>query len=373
MFDSSSATRPKLPRRDLVLIPLLSVLTCAALFAAAEVGAARYWVGGGSDARVVSDPVLGHRYKPNCTTRVKSTEGPWVTYSYNECGYRTDQGCGPRPAGVRRIDLMGSSVAQGYFVPYEGSIGATLQSNLSQRCHAPVQVENMASLGYEGDIIAAQMHEAEALKPDAIVFLVTPFDFDGSDKQDAAEAPAGQPELLRRVKNFISSSHAVQLAQHFVFADNARFGALYLAYGDRADFLRSPLTPAWRQRLARLDGLLGRMEAATAASGTPVVLAYVPSRAQAIYLSDKQRPPEIDPLAFGRAVGELAAAHGMTYADMSETLADVTDAGSLYYPVDGHIAAAGDVLVGRGIASRLTASVAPFQGCSGPTQARATP
>ncbi len=366
--------RWRLPRRDFVLIPLLSLLTCVALFVFAEVGTRIFWAESEIDACVVADPVLGHRFKPNCQSTVKSMEGPWVTNSYNECGYRTDQSCAPRQPGVLRVDLMGSSVAQGYLVPYQGTVGANLQASLTQQCHGPVQVENMAMIGYQGDVIVSQMGEAQALRPDAIVFLVTPWDFDNGDKlPTAATSPVAQPELLRRIKMFVSASRAVLVAQHFMFTDNQRYGSLYLTYGDRADFIRAPLSSAWRQRLARLDELLGQMQAKARKTGTPIVLTYVPSRVQAVYLSAKDHPPEVDPYVFGRAVGELAAAHGMAYADMSGTLAQVADAGSLYYPQDGHIAAVGQVIVGHAIADRILASVAPFQSCHEAVGAVATP
>ncbi len=365
-----SDRRWRLPRRDLALIPLLSLLTCLVLFAFAEIGTRVFWAESETDTCVIADPVLGHRFKPNCQSTVKSMEGPWVVNDYNECGYRTDQSCAPRPPGVRRVDLMGSSVAQGYLVPYQGTIGANLQATLTQQCHGPVQVENMGMIGYQGDIIASQMDEAQALKPDAIVFLVTPWDFDSGDKlPTAASPPVAQPELLRRIKMFVSASRAVLLAQHFLFVDNQRYGSLYLTYGDRADFIRAPLSPAWRQRLGRLDRLLGQIQAKAVKTGVRIVVAYVPSRVQAVYLSTKDRPPEVDPFVFGRAVGKLVAAHGMAYADMSDTLAHVTNAGSLYYPQDGHIAAMGQTIVGRAIADRVLASVAPFQSCHQPVGA----
>jgi hypothetical protein len=365
-----------LPRRDIILLPLISLLTCVALFALAELGARIGWPGDEVDACVIADPTLGHRFKPNCVSRVKSIEGPWVTNRYNACGYRTDQDCGPRPTGVRRVDLMGSSTSQGYLIPYESTIGATIERSLTAQCHQQVQLENLGMIGYQGELIATQMDEAMVLKPDAIVYLVTPFDFDETEKPNAAGQAQAKPEehveLLRRVHNFVSASRAIAVAQHFIFENSERFAALYLRYGDRADFLRPPFTPAWRERLAYLDGLLGRMEAKASASGVQLVLAYMPSRVQAIFLSSERWPPNVDPFAFGRALSKIATAHKVAYIDLSELFTHIPDAGSLFYPMDGHLTAEGQPLVGRAIAAEVIASAAPFHECTAPAPAALT-
>ncbi len=357
---------PTLPRRDLLLIPFLVVLTCIALFSLAEVAARVVWQSSEDDVCVKTDTALGHRFTPNCVSRVKAMEGPWVTNRYNACGYRTDQDCGPRQAGVRRVDLMGSSTAQGFLIPYEGTVAANLGSALSAHCHADVQLENMGMIGYQGEVIFRQLDEALALRPDAIVFLVTPFDFDPPDAAPAAAAaaPAPHPELLRQLRNMSGASRALAVAQHLVFTDNDRFSSLYLGYGDRADFLRPPFTPAWQKRLAYLGDLLGRMQTKARSAGVTLVLAYVPSRVQAIYLSRESRPAGVDPSAFGHAVGDIAKAHDVSYIDISDLFARTKDAGSLFYPQDGHLTAQGQPLVGRAIAAQVLSSTSSFQGCA---------
>ncbi len=371
----------RLPRRDLLLIPLLALLTCLALFGLAELGARVFWPSSEDDPCVMTDPSLGHRFRPHCVSRVKSMEGPWVTNRYNACGYRTDGGCGPRAPGVRRVDLLGSSTAQGYLIPYEGTVAASLARDLARQCRAAVELENMGMIGYQGEVIVRQLDEALALHPDAIVFLVTPFDFDPSapspgPAKPGAASPGAAPEhveLLRRLRNLASGSQALALAQHLMFTDNQRFASLYLGYGDRADFLRPPFSPAWRRRLAYLDGLLGRIKARLDPAGVKLVLAYVPSRVQAIYLAAGTRPAGIDPFAFGQALGAIARAHGAAYVDMSDSFARLPDPGSLFYPQDGHLTAAGQPLVGRAIARQIVASAAAFQGCARSDSALLTP
>ena len=362
--------RRRLPRRDLVLIPLLSVLTVVALMVMAEAAARMFWTESEVDACVIPDAALGHRFKPNCVSRVKSMEGPWVTNRYNACGYRTDQACGHREEGVRRVDLMGSSTAQGYLVPLEHTIGASMASALSMQCRAEVQVENMGGVGYDGEVIIRQLDEALALKPDAVVLVVTPFDFDlpPASPLAQAKAPEAPPqkhlELLRVVHNLVSDSWAGQVAQHLMFIDSNRFASLYLSYGDRADFIRPPFSTAWQQRLAYFGDVVGRMQARLGPAGVRLVVAYVPSRVQAIYLSETQRPNGVDPFAFGKAVGGVASSRGVGYVDLSTAFAGIPDAGAMFYPQNGHMTEQGQPLVGHAVATELLADAAPFRSCA---------
>src|SRR5579863_10473039 len=89
----------RLPRRDYILLPLLSFLTIVLMFAVSEIFTRLFWLQHKSFNCVIEDPVEGDRFKPNCTERSKLAEGPWVTYSYNDCGYRSITSCGPKPAG----------------------------------------------------------------------------------------------------------------------------------------------------------------------------------------------------------------------------------------------------------------------------------
>src|ERR1700728_1613113 len=77
---STTAPSPsRLPRRDLVILPLLSILTIALLLVGSEVAARRFFPESlGGDPCRVADATIGFKYRPNCTSRVKSAEGPWV-------------------------------------------------------------------------------------------------------------------------------------------------------------------------------------------------------------------------------------------------------------------------------------------------------
>jgi hypothetical protein len=353
-----------LPRRDFILLPLISLcsilVTCALIEITSRVG----WPQSETDVCFVTDPLLTHRYKPDCQSIIQSAESPVVINRYNACGYRTDQPCGPRGAATLRLDFMGSSVAQGFLVPYESTISTTLEKALADRCHRPVQVENMAMPGYQGEIIYDQMDEALRLQPDAVVFLVTPFDFDQRAKpvQPGVVTPPKR-EWLHDVTDVLNESRAFLVAKHFMFAnDPIRHAILTLNFGDNADYLRVPFTEAWRDRLSYFSDLIGRMKARL--GNVPLVVMFVPSNSQAMFLAAPASwPPGVDPHAFGHALDKVVTSHGVSFVDLSDTFSRIPSAGKLFYPQDGHLTADGHQIVGRDLADRMLADPALLPSC----------
>jgi hypothetical protein len=355
-----------LPRRDYIILPLLSALTILFMFAAAEVVSRITFVQHEADACMMPDKVLGTRFRPNCTSRVKAAEGPWVTNRYNECGYRTPEPCGPKPAGGVRIAVLGSSISQGYLVPYEQTFAARDATLLTQSCHKPVEFQNLASIGYIWNRLADRVGDAIALHPDAAVIVIVPFDLQQT-AVPAGDQPADRqgedPGALKRLEGLINNSRAVIVAQHFLFRQSDLYVKLYLNYGDRADFLRPPFPPAWQDRLKRFDQLMAEIADRFHAAGIPLILAYVPERAQAALLSAHQAPPGVDPYAFPRQIGDIARAHGIRFVDLSPTMSRMQDAADLYYPVDGHLAGRGDEVLADALARQLRETVPTLAEC----------
>jgi hypothetical protein len=362
----------RLPRRDLIILPLLCVLTILIMFGAAEAISRITFVQHEADSCMMSDPVLGTRFRPDCTSRVKAAEGPWVTNRYNGCGYRTPESCGPEPPGSVRIAVLGSSVAQGYLVPYRQTFAARDAAQLTQSCGKPVEFQNLASIGYVWDRLAVTVDPAIALHPQAAVIVVVPFDL-----QQTAEPPGdgpaqrgrADPGPLKRLDGLITSSRAVVAAQHFLFSRPDLYVQLYLHYGDRAGFLRPPFAPAWQNRLQRFDRLMADIAAKFHAAGIPLILAYVPERAQAALLSAHQSPPGVDPYAFPRQIGDIARRHGIRFVDLSAAMSSMPDAASLYYPVDGHLSGKGDKVLANLLAVELRQTVPALAPCRSDTLA----
>jgi len=89
-----------LARRDYVLLPAICVLTVVLMFVVSEMGTRLVWPAAreGKDCHR-EDAALGMVNVPNCTMRIKVPETSWITYHYNECGFRSTEACGPKRRG----------------------------------------------------------------------------------------------------------------------------------------------------------------------------------------------------------------------------------------------------------------------------------
>lgn len=374
----SSISEPSpLPRRDYILLPLLSFLTIVLMFAASEMFTRLFWVQHKSFNCVIEDPVEGDRFKPNCTERTKLVEGPWVTYSYNDCGYRSITSCGPKPAGAIRIAITGSSMSQALHVPYEDTFFDRASRELASRCGRPVDVQNLGVPGLSPIYAYRRIPEALSLQPDVILYLVTPFDLeqkilpgelaerDNPTRVSPTVAAKIAPNPLRDLEHLLIQSRTVLVAQHFIFQNRETFIRMFMVYGDRADFLRQPFTPAWQQRFADFDVILGSVAEKTRAAGVPLIIVPVPSRVEAALLSSPDLPPRVDPYAFGRAIQAIASKHGAGYLDLMKPISAIPDAENLYYTVDGHVRADGHKVIAEELVRKLLdGSVPAFSHCA---------
>lgn len=348
-----------------MLLPLLCLLTAVCMLGMAEAASRIAFAQHEKDACMVADPALGTRFKPDCVSHVKSAEGPWVTNSYNACGFRSPQPCGPTPPGAVRVAILGSSIAQGYLVPYHETFAARASEALTRTCGRPVQFQNLASIGYIWGRLAIRAHDALALKPAAAVIVVVPFDLQQSapSTNKAPAAKLNRQSPMKRIESVLKESRAVVAAQHYLFSRPQFYVPIYLHYGDRANFLRPPFSPLWEQRLHNFDSLMGQIAAEYHAAHIPLLLVFVPQRAQAALLAEHEYPPGINPYAFGDALGKIAASHGIDYLNLSANFAAIHKAASLYYPVDGHLDGAGDGVLAKDLVPALMHDVPALSTC----------
>jgi hypothetical protein len=377
----------KLSWRDAWLLPLISLSTVLCMLVLAEVGARTFWPAREQNSCVVHDhSILSFHYKPNCISRMKAAEGPWYTNTYNECGYRSSASCAPVAPGVRRIALIGASISEGYFVEYPHTVGAKLSDDLTAMCHAPVEVQNLAAKGYIGRRVVARMAEALRLHPQAVVYLHTPYEVElqldnpelsvPDDSRPAAApppAPAAKPKsaggegLRQRVSDIMRESRAVTVAQHFMFRDPSFYLPVYLTFGDKADFLRPPFTPPWRERLSRFERLIAALSAQAHAANTPLILVFVPHQAEVQMEASGYRSKGVDPQALSRAIEAIAQRHGATFMDSSTALEKQPDPADLFYRVDGHPSGKGQPVIARYIAEQIAGmGGGPFADCRVP-------
>lgn len=358
-----------LPSRDLWLIPLISLLTALAMLAGAEALARVVWPEQKFNACSGPSTTLPFRYRASCTSTMKTAEGPWYTNVYNECGYRSDASCGATPLGTRRIALIGSSLSEGYLVEYPNTIGARLASDLTTMCGRPVEVQNLAASGYTGRRVVTRMEEALTLHPSAVVYTQNAFDIElqlddasepitgvapSATAMPAPEKPApSSSKSAQRLRLLLQSSRAVLVAQHFLFSNPDIYLPIYLTYGDKADFLRTPFTPAWQERLRRFELLLRALKSRADQAQVPLVLAYVPHRAQLEIIKSQFQQPGLDPYQLNNALAAIAARNGVAFIDTTRSLTATHSHELLYYVVDGHPSGHGQPIIAQAIAGNL--------------------
>lgn len=368
----------RLARRDYLLLPAICVLTVLVMFLGAEAGARLVWSSGQTGQECHEpDPRLGMVNVPNCTMRVKSPETDWITYHYNDCGFRSTEACGPKPAGTRRVAILGSSFAEGTSVPYEMSFSALSAAQLTRLCHGPVEFQNLGVYELPLRKIVTRVGPALRVQPDAAILAIAPFDLEKLNQPDDAEvagirrvamtagSPAPRTDLLTRVKAVVRNSRAITVVEHFMFENPDIQIPMYLQYQDKANFLRPPFSPEWQQRLALADTLIGEAAARFHAAGVPLLLVAIPQRTQAELLATKVRPPGIDPMALQNALREIAQKHGVGFIDLSSEFRRIPHPGNLYFPVDNHLNEDGSQAVARSIVTSLsTSGIAAFDGCA---------
>jgi len=369
--------------RDAWLLPLISLLTVVALLIAAETAAQLFWPEQKDNSCSVHDGTLmNFHIRPNCVSRMKAAEGPWYTNRYNECGYRSMDSCDPVPRGVRRIAIIGASISGGHLVEYDHTIATSMGAELTLMCRAPVQIQTLAVAGYTGRENIIRMAEALRLHPQAVVFAQTPVDIENqldeplppvtADTPASTPGPALRPNrnarlgLGEQLSNVFRESRAVVVAQHFMFSDPTVYIPLFLASGDKADFLRPPLSARWLARLQRFDELIDNLTSQARRAGVPFVIVFVPQQAEIEMEAGAPKPAGVDPLAFPKALKAIALRHGAVFVDASTALRAHPDPASLYYRVDGHPSGLGQPLIGREVAHRIADLPAgQFSDCRG--------
>ena len=204
-------------------------------------------------------------------------------------------------------------MSQALHVPYEQAFFYRTSSQLSRSCDHPVDVQDLGVPGSSPIFAYRRAQEALSLNPDVVLFLVVPYDL---NRHDVPVELADHGNPTKGVEHLLIHSRAVLIAQHFMFLNKEAFVRAYLLYGDKADYLRQPITPAWQQRFADIDLIIGELADTLRATRVPLIVIPVPSRAEAALLSSSQLPPRVDPFAFGREIEGIAAKHGAGYLDL---------------------------------------------------------
>jgi hypothetical protein len=367
----------KLPRRDWILLPVICLLTVLTMLAASEALARMIWPEQ-VDVCLVPSSYWGYRFRPNCKSRAKVAEGPWVDNQYNECGYRTPESCGPKPGGAIRVAVLGASAAYGYMVPYGDSFPALTAEALTRQCKRPVQFQELGVEGTHPVNTYRRMAEALGLKPDLFLLALNASDVYEIDHNDvvhrndppgvgsAAQPPAPEGWIARHVVAEITDLRSIKMLRHFMQKDPTIYLNLLLLHDDSVNYLRPPFSPQWQQRFSDLDVLVGDMSGKANAASVPMEIFIVATAAQAALVNTDPRPG-IDPHAFQRRVAEIGSKYGVPVISSLQDFAGHRDVMNLFYSYDGHAGPPGHRILADQLDQGLLASGNPvFAGCTRP-------
>ena len=378
----------KLPRRDWTLLPMLGLLTICVMAVSTESIAGRMFsVGLGSRPPCIELPDYskGARVAPNTVCWGKLPESQITEYRFNSCGDRMDMDCGPKPPGVYRIVLTGTSTVLGRYVQREDTLAALLPAELSRLAGRKVEVYNKGMMWGFLNSVSLRADEVLTAKPDMVLWVLMPHDFETPafvsneaiwHQSAALPETAGKPGSLARIWYRIKvaySSDSIQdvaryrfrrtqastLLQHYLYESQSRYVNSFLMGGEYADFLRIQQSVDWQGKLRQFDSDMSNCAAQTSTVGVPLVVVLVPDRAQAAMISMGEWPVGYDPYKLDNELRSIVTSHGGTYIDILPGFRSIPNPEQYYYPVDGHPNANGHRIISGLLATALTGGAVP--------------
>jgi len=385
------ALEEKLPRRDWLLLPTLSLITICLLASCTEsIGRRMFPPSEGNIGRdcLIDDPSKGVRGVPNCVGWEKNPETPLIEYRFDGCGYRTGMDCGHKQPRVYRIVMTGSSIPMGYGVSREQSFAAILPAEISQQTGRKVEVYNESLVRNSANRVSLGFDQLLAAKPDLILWILSPLDVNGEpppvprqrvgnavgngasehynpetlltrvqDRMKEAVAKGSVSELLLDVWNQHSSS---VLIEHYLYESQSLYLKSSLGQGDDGNgYLKDEPSEKWRSLLRAFDGYAADIEARANAAGVPLVAVLLPLRAQAAMISVGSWPAGYDPYKLDGDVRSIITSHGGTYIDVMPTFRTIANPEQYYFPIDGHPDGQRHAIISGLLASALTDGAIP--------------
>jgi hypothetical protein len=380
----------KLPRRDWILLPAISLLTIFILVASTLSAAS--WLfptsaTGMEGCYVKNDPFGNARAIPNSVCSERTVEGKvLVEYKFNACGHRAGVACGPKTPGTYRIVMIGSSMAMGLFVPREKTFAALLPIELSKETGRKIEIYNEASGGkFRGGPFPVQtsdrdFHEVLSVDPDMILWIVTPADIENMSFADSvpvvpiapiADEPTTALEKLKvavtdgsigdKFRRRWDKTTASLVMKHFLYGNESQdqYVKSYLTNENDAGFLKTNPSAKWQHLLNTFQVYAASFEAQSKAAGVPFVAVMIPNRAQAAMISAGEWPAGYDPYKLDNEVRAIIVDHGGTYVDILPDFRKVAGPEQYYFPVDGHPDADGHKILSDFMAKELTNGAVP--------------
>ena len=384
--DLAIVPEAKLPRRDWILLPLLSFLTICLLAGSTECIARRMFSGSTTTINsclIVNDSPDGVRAIPNSMCLYKIPEGPPVEYSFNSSGYRASMDCSVKRPDTYRIVMVGSSLAMGWGVPREKTFGALLPAAISRETGRKVELCNQAMMYEIPRVVARRFHETLAAKPDLILWIVTYLDvehvasapvvrpvppepsvFMGKTRRRVKEALAEKSisgavsDLSSTARDLMDSSETKYLLRHFMYKSQSQYLKSHLEKTEGGIQWASP-SAEWQSRLLLFDIYAADIEARARASGVPLVAVLVPNRPQAAMISLDEWPAGYDPFRLDNELRSIVTRYGGIYIDILPEFRSIPNPEQYYFPVDGHPDSEGHAMIASFLAKELTGGAVP--------------
>ncbi len=373
-----------LMRADWILLPLLGALTIFLIAASTEFVAGRMFSTLDQSLTtciVFNDPSTGPRGIPNSTCAYKRAEHTLNEYKFNNCGHPMDTACGPKPPGVYRIVMLGSSYPFGLGVPRDQSFATLLPAQLSRKTGRRVELYNESMYCAASKSVALRFNEALAADPDMILWAMTGWDVKhaldfpcvNSQQSESAVVPektykrleeaigrGSIADVAQLVQDRLLDSKTGLLFQHFWYMSQSEYLKAYLSsIGDTATFLREEQDPEWQQRLQAVDVDVAGMEARAKAAHVPFVAVLLPNRAHAAMISMNHWPDGYNPYKFDDDLRAIITAHGGLYIDILPGFRTIANPEQYYFPVDDHPDARGHAIFAKLLTKALTSGAVP--------------
>jgi hypothetical protein len=378
----------KLPRRDWILLSLLSLLTICLTVTSWEWMARRIFP---QSALGIYDCILDGevpvrlRAIPNSVCWYNNHDTPITEYRMNRCGHRAGMECGTKSGGTYRIVMVGSSFAVGEGVPIENTVASLLPKDLSQRTGRRVDLYNEGMYMEHPYVIAQYLKEVMAEQPDMILWFLTPHDLTNSLKtgdtfDSSPRAPMGIlnrgwervkelfatesiPEAMASAWTLMlhkaGSSASALLLQHILWGNQIQYIESYLESGSDAGFLKNEPDATWQGYIKQFEIDEEAVKAQATAEGVPLVVVLVPNRAQAAMLSTGYSQNGFSPYTLDGKLRSMVERDGGIYIDILPHFRDIPHAGEYYFPVNGHPNVRGTAIIAEFLASELTHGAIP--------------
>jgi hypothetical protein len=392
--EPGAVKEPNLQRRDWLLLPALSLLTICFMAVSAEL--LSRWLYpvtqvGFQNCFATNDPTGDAAVKPNGVCWEQTSESTLkAEYRFNRRGHRAGTELNPKPPGVYRIVLIGSSFTQGLFVPREKTFAALLPEELSMETGRRVEVYNEATGGrFRGGPFPTQnsaqhFDEVLAAQPDLVLWVITPDDVMNAGSKENADfhdrgalqqdppsatgsvrprsfwnkfaAAIAEGTLGERLRSRWEETRTSIVLKHLLIASESQdeYIQSYLRNGENANSLKTEPDAKWQMQLQYFDAELAEIVGLAKNAGVPLIAVFVPNRPQAAMISKGDWPAGYDPFRLKNEVRDNVVNHGGHFIDILPDYRGVPSPEQDYFPVDGHPDADGQEIIFRFLAKELT-------------------